>query len=1382
MGKTSLGFRRAITFSVITAMVIGLVSAPSSSADPTSATPTPSREQVVSLWHFGGPAVRAAAERALAGTDADLRAFASTELPRAKAQDDRTAVTRMVETAGPSVRQAAQQALDSTAEGALLTFLKTGWKVPAGHDQRIRVNQLMATGGPELRKAAQRALDAETVEALQEFLKTGWQSPYSNDQRIRVNQAMASGGAEVRKLAQRALDAETLEAYSQFLDHDQAIAEAHDLETATVSQLAGTARQAGEQAAVETQASKEASDRAVAESLLAQQAAEEAARAAANAQGNAGLAAEAASRAAEAADNAAAAAREAVGAANAASSAARVAASAATRAAAAATMTGKAASRAYSAAASAATDANGVHAARLAATESKEQAIAAHVAAQAADAAAKAVESAKVALTGAKSAGAHANDAARAAADAARNAAKAGANAVAAQKAAASAQANADRANRAAVAATIFADVAAEAAYQARDAANRAAADAEAAAIAANAAADHAGHSQDAARESTEHANAATHAAEVANAAVEQAKKVYDAARAADAERIKVTAEQNDEVARSLMEAEGQQTAKDRWTAAQEALRTAETNRLISEAVATGTAPAVAVADARKVAMTLTMSGGSWTKTAAFNALEGADQVALDFVRTGIAVAAGQDDRITLASLALYGTEAFQKAANDALAGDDAAVQSFLKTQDYPRRETDDRIAVNQILAAARQSGGITVQQEAQRALDAETDQALRQFLDTTQYTAAANDDRIKVNQIVSSAGSGPELKAAAQVVLDGPEGTLHQFLVVGQFQAAQRDQDSAAHNAEVAGYLAQAAQSAVLASQNANEAQRVAATARNAAEEAAGYAEQARVDAGKAATYAQQAHASAVEAENSATRAAASAVTARNAAEAAKVSATQATRSATWAKASASQAARFASDAYKSASQAFKSALAAGKDAVAAGIEAGKAVKNALGKLDTALKDEQTRQRLACAPYQIDRESFQNCLNMVTASDFQRQSSMLANGEMCHKIWKEGSPQFKACLYDSMNPSFKFDQNWQLIGQALDGLTRSAYMGLVGELGLICAAFEPCGLLALAALPEGTAFTSWMALSGLAAVDLMAMARLDAALEESMVELQLQQARMAEFSANLERLCTPGNSFTGDTKVLLADGGAKAIKDVQAGDLVLAADPRQGQVSAERVTQQIVGEGPKHLVAVGVSTPAGPAVVEATGNHPFWVEDIRAWVNAKDLKVGQKLRADTNARPVVTSVNAHNETLRVFNLTVERLHTFYVLAGDVPVLVHNWDCEIALGQQSVNGYRFALEDFAEEVSASYFQQWADDTQWYDHVLDFLANDKVRIHFNLDGIDDPIAYAKMGEFVDPAGTEGHYTNWELWEISQRPDVWDRVKFYRLGEEVENPFE
>lgn len=148
------------------------------------------------------------------------------------------------------------------------------------------------------------------------------------------------------------------------------------------------------------------------------------------------------------------------------------------------------------------------------------------------------------------------------------------------------------------------------------------------------------------------------------------------------------------------------------------------------------------------------------------------------------------------------------------------------------------------------------------------------------------------------------------------------------------------------------------------------------------------------------------------------------------------------------------------------------------------------------------------------------------------------------------------------------------------------------------------------------------------------------------------------------ERSNCVSNSFTASTAVLMPSGERRAIARVGVGDRVVATDPETGVTGARAVEQVIVGEGRKTLVRVWVSGE----VITATDRHPFWVESRRAWVEAKDLLPGDRLRrAGGGLTPVDAAKVLDPEPERVYNLTVSGLHTYY--AGRAPVLVHNADC-----------------------------------------------------------------------------------------------------------------
>ncbi len=147
-------------------------------------------------------------------------------------------------------------------------------------------------------------------------------------------------------------------------------------------------------------------------------------------------------------------------------------------------------------------------------------------------------------------------------------------------------------------------------------------------------------------------------------------------------------------------------------------------------------------------------------------------------------------------------------------------------------------------------------------------------------------------------------------------------------------------------------------------------------------------------------------------------------------------------------------------------------------------------------------------------------------------------------------------------------------------------------------------------------------------------------------------------------------NSFTPDTEVLMADGTTKPIEDVEIGDKVIATDPKTGKTTIKTVTAEIKGKGLKHLVRLTLDLDGDKgsrtASVTATDGHPFWVPELHAWIDASDLRTGQWLRTSAGTRVEITAVKKWAQQATVRNLTVSDVHTYYVLAGETPVLVHN--------------------------------------------------------------------------------------------------------------------
>ncbi|MFJ7899162.1 polymorphic toxin-type HINT domain-containing protein [Streptomyces sp. NPDC096198] len=1148
---------------------------------------------------------------------------------------------------GPGVQRAAAAALTGSDED-VQRFMSQDLPVIWEEDLRVQVAQVMAIGGPGVRAAANTALNGGAAQ-LKDFLNSGFEAPYDEDLRVQVAQIMANGGPGVKAAAGKALDG-TPDDLRAFIEEGQFRPREDDnriqvlrLMSAGGPNVKQAAQQAMDGTPEDVQAflddgwqvasardqetltvsqladladhaqkqAKELTDTAKEEAAKAAAATQQAMKAAQDAAREAQAAKSSAGRAAAAASRAAAAADRAAQSARTAVSAAAAANSAARVAAGAAAQAAYAAGRAGSAASSA----------RSAAAAAAGDATRAKQAREAAENARKAAAGARKAADAADQAGIAADNAAKAAGDAASagmNAAAAAAAAADAGRWAGEAGSKSTEAQQAAARAQRLADQATRAANAAQANANQAATAARQSRNAANAAAAHAEAAATAADKAADQAGKAVDAAKDATAAANEATRAADDAQTAADQAANVAdlarkadaerlAEQQDEDVLAAEEANSEHETQ----VAQAQWEAGRIQQLDAETqqlvrdAAASTDPQVTAAKGRQAAVNMLSSGGSWVQTAAETAVTGTDADVAEFVRTDLNTALEQDDRASVAHIA---------ETSDKPAQQQAALDVLDKPADQVREFLRTRAYPGKedddrvAVAQLMAQGGPGVKAAGSKALDG-TAADVQKFLDTGQYTAREDDDRVAVAQALAQ--GGPEVKAAAQAVLSGPPAGLRSFLQVGLYRAKQRDANAAAHLAEVNTLLLAAYKSAALARKDAADAQKVAATARKDATKATEWATKANQSAKQASDYSTQANKSANDAAASADRAAESARTARNAAAAAQKDAQSAARSAEQAQHSASLANGYAYQANISAYQAGESAEAAGKDAVAAAQARSEAMKIAADKLVAELK-AQVQQEAKNPSKPISDAELRTALEK-RLFEFRREHAF--NGDI-----KAGDTVL-VCGGD---------------GAGGMGCITSTYLDRLVAWYLGVDEIQKC---------------------------------LDKFDTSCMKDLALSALKMKL----LRKTPCAKNSFVPGTRVLMADRRTKPIEDVRVGDRVLATDPGSGRTEAEPVQATITGQGTKQLVDVTVSAPRTGVrgSVTATTAHPFWVGGTtRAWVDAGDLRPGLPLRtaSGASARVAAATYRAAADQ-RVHNLTVAELHTYYVLAGTTPVLVHNNRC-----------------------------------------------------------------------------------------------------------------
>jgi RHS repeat-associated protein len=234
---------------------------------------------------------------------------------------------------------------------------------------------------------------------------------------------------------------------------------------------------------------------------------------------------------------------------------------------------------------------------------------------------------------------------------------------------------------------------------------------------------------------------------------------------------------------------------------------------------------------------------------------------------------------------------------------------------------------------------------------------------------------------------------------------------------------------------------------------------------------------------------------------------------------------------------------------------------------------------------------------------------------------------------------------------------------------------------------------------------------------------------------------------------CSIGNSFTAETKVVMADGSTKPISEVEPGDEVLATDEETGETVARKVVTGIEGTGARILVTISVDVDGDGTTddtVTATDGHPIWAADESdlsenpesgampgTWIDAIDLKSGQFLRTSAGTWTQITAIEVSAAHTTVYNLTVEEDHTFSVATAGSDFLTHNTGgCDFVSGPTEGSG----------SVSTSEAADMA--TEARDNALgemqDTMSNSQVNKHVMLVGATDPstgntVAVGKRGE-------------------------------------------
>jgi hypothetical protein len=129
------------------------------------------------------------------------------------------------------------------------------------------------------------------------------------------------------------------------------------------------------------------------------------------------------------------------------------------------------------------------------------------------------------------------------------------------------------------------------------------------------------------------------------------------------------------------------------------------------------------------------------------------------------------------------------------------------------------------------------------------------------------------------------------------------------------------------------------------------------------------------------------------------------------------------------------------------------------------------------------------------------------------------------------------------------------------------------------------------------------------------------------------------------------GGCFAAGTLVE-TEFGPYPIELLEVGDRVLSLDEATGSLTQATITRTYKSVRYEYYVINGT--------LEVTSEHPFWMNG--SWVNAEDIKVGDRILDWNNEKIPVESIERTVRGVRVYNIEVDGTHTFYVEG----VLVHN--------------------------------------------------------------------------------------------------------------------
>ena len=193
--------------------------------------------------------------------------------------------------------------------------------------------------------------------------------------------------------------------------------------------------------------------------------------------------------------------------------------------------------------------------------------------------------------------------------------------------------------------------------------------------------------------------------------------------------------------------------------------------------------------------------------------------------------------------------------------------------------------------------------------------------------------------------------------------------------------------------------------------------------------------------------------------------------------------------------------------------------------------------------------------------------------------------------------------------------------------------------------------------------------------------------------------SRARQSANNVVKCFVPG------TLVLMADGSTKPIEKIEPGEWVKGDNPEDGQAAAAYKVLARLESKTHRIVRVAIDSGDGviDGHIESTGQHPYWTQN-RGWQYAEDLQVGDVLLDADSDVSYIVDVTIEKRDSPTYNLSIDDVQTYFVVAGEQSVLVHNVD-PFRFSSES-NRWHGPNGQFVESPSAGQMRDWARSQGW----------------------------------------------------------------------------